>query len=516
MDLRRRDALRLFGLGAVALGPMAAVAGCSTAGASEARLLPSEVPLPQPFTSGLRIPSVLQPAPDGGDKSTDFYDMVVRPADVQILPGLSTTIWGYDGQFPGPTLRARRGRRVVLRQSNELPVPIATHLHGGRTPPEADGYPTDLTMPAAGGFVPHHMNDPMAKVTTGSRSYEYPFEQRASTLWYHDHRMDFTGPQVWRGLAGFCLVGDEEEDALPLPKGDKDIPLMICDRSFGADGQFRYPALDATLREAPGVQEEYGGGVLGDVILVNGSPWPVHEVAGTRYRFRLLNASNARRYELALEAPSGSLGFVQIGSDGGLLAAPVPRQTITLAPAERVDVVIDFGGVRIGDAITMVNKAAGGAQGQIMRFLVARAETDDSAIPPRLSEIERLDPAQAVVTREFSFKSGEVGGHSGWTVNENPFDPSRMDARPALDSIEVWRISTDVEHPIHLHLVHFQVLSVGGKAVDIPGWKDTLDLGAVKTAEIIMRFSGYRGRYVFHCHNLEHEDMAMMGNFEVV
>jgi spore coat protein A len=225
---------------------------------------------------------------------------------------MNTAIWGYDGIFPGPTIEARVGRRASLRLRNGLSVPIVNHLHGGRTAPESDGYPTDFILPA-GGFPQSHMHDPRARITEDEREYLYSNNQRAATLWYHDHRMDFTGPQIWRGLAGFYILRDAEEERLPLPRGDKEIALLICDRSFEADGSLRYPALDASLRDTPGVSAQYMGGVLGDVILVNGAPWPRLEVANVRYRFRILNASNARRYELGLDpSPRGAAPFVQI------------------------------------------------------------------------------------------------------------------------------------------------------------------------------------------------------------
>lgn len=203
----------------------------------------------------------------------DFYEVEQREGRVEILPGRRTTVWGDDGIFPGPTFVARSGRRTVLRVRNSLTVPTVTHLHGGVTPPESDGSPTDR---------------------------------------------------------------------LPLPGGGRDIPLMLCDRSFEEDGSFRYPAHGHD-------HDAFPDGVLGDVQLVNGAPRPVLEVAATRYRFRLLNASNARRYRLRLEAEAeeeaetGRSGrFVQIGSDGGLLAAPQPLGAIDMAPGERCDVVADF------------------------------------------------------------------------------------------------------------------------------------------------------------------------------
>ena len=352
------------------------------------------------------------------------------------------------------------------------------------------------------------------------KDYTYPQRQRAATLWYHDHRMDFTGPQVWRGLAGFHLIHDDEEEALPLPTGERDVPLMICDRSFDADGSFMYPSLDPSLQDRPGVEDDYMDGVLGDTILVNGAPWPVMEVSNTRYRFRILSASNARRYELALRPRKTP--FVQVGSDGGLLGAPVRHRTLTVAQAERFDVIVDFSKYDVGDEITLENRMGRGRTAEVMRFRVVREESDGSEIPRRLSdmtEFEGLTESDATRTREFRFtRVGDEGGVM-WGINGEPFDPERMDARPELGSTEVWHFgAAPASHPVHLHLVHFKVLSRnGGKPLTRDsGWKDTVDLTSGEEARVLVRFEGYRGRYVFHCHNLEHEDMMMMANFEVV
>lgn len=511
MTYNRREILRYAGLsGAASLLP-AVESGCLQA-RPEARLLPSLVTLPKPFQVTLPILPILKPA--RSDAGTDFYDVTVRQANARILAGMETGIWGYDGIFPGPAIEARVGRPVSLRLRNALAVPIVNHLHGGRTSPESDGYPTDLILP--GGGFQSHMQDPMARISEGERTYIYANDQRAATLWYHDHRMDFTAPQVWQGLAGFYILRDAEDDGLPLPRGDKEISLLICDRSFGVDGSLRYPALDASLRHTPGVDARYMGGVLGDIILVNGAPWPRLEVANVKYRFRILNASNARRYDLELDASSGGpIPLVQIGSDGGLLATPLTHRTIRIVPAERFDVVVDFSKLQLGSKVTLVNKAGDGPAGQIMRFDVTRREPDETHIPAKLSDVSFGRPEDAVVTRVFDF-SYQPGSH-GWRINGKPFDPARMDARPKLDTAEIWRLQTDFNHPLHLHLVHFQVLGHSGRPGPYDaGWKDTLDLGPGQTANILVRFTGYRGRYVFHCHNLEHEDMSMMGNIEVV
>ena len=489
MTLSRRELLGMAG--AVLIEP-----GCTLGARPEPRLLPSEIPLPKPFQVPLPRPAVLKPAATEPD--IDCYELDARPAAATLLPGLTTPIWGYNGTFPGPTIEARRGRRVSVRLRNSLPLPIVPHLHGGRTPPESDGYPTDLLQPG------------------NTREYVYPNEQRAATLWYHDHRMDFTGAQVWRGLAGFYLLRDDEELRLPLPRGEKEIALAICDRSFTKDGALHYPSLDPALLQPAGVEHAYMGGVLGDVILVNGAPWPKLDVAATRYRFRILNASNARRYELALDpAPPGGHPFIQIGSDGGLLAAPLPHGTLLISPAERFDVVVDFSRWPIGSVITMKNRDADAPAGQILQFHVTHQEKDESAIPAVLSTLPPADASAATLTREFSFAYNR--GLMSWTINGKPFDAARMDARPKLGDTEIWRLKSDFSHPLHLHLVHFQVLSHSGRPGPFDaGWKDTVALRAGETANILVKFEGYRGRYVFHCHNLEHEDMAMMANFEVI
>ncbi|GAA4203101.1 multicopper oxidase family protein [Actinocatenispora rupis] len=501
MSLSRR---RLFRVAAGGL-LVPAVAGCgglsmgggnteteSSAGA----LLVSGARLPAPFRVPLPVPPVLRPLRTAG--GVDSYEVTQRAARVEILPGTRTTIWGYEGVFPGPTIVSRRGRRTVVRHHNALPVPTVVHLHGGRTPAEHDGYPTDTVAPG------------------GSREYRYPVEQRAATLWYHDHRLDFTGPQVWRGLAGFHLVHDDEEDALPLPRGDRDVPLMVADRSFGADGALAYPALDPSLTGMPGVRAEFMSGVLGDCILVNGAPWPTMEVSAVRYRFRLLNASNARRYELALDPPPpDGRAFVQVGGDQGLLPAPIGHDTLRIAQAERFDVVVDFSRYSVGQRVTLVNRLGSGGTARVMRFVVARRGHDDSHVPERLAEYRPLGVSEAVRRREFTFRRGgpEHHGVTPWTVDGHLFDPDRMAAEPELGTVELWRLhAQNVPHPVHVHLAPFQVRNADRYS---RGWKDTVDLSSGDAVEVLLRFDGYRGRYVFHCHNLEHEDMMMMANFRV-
>ena len=473
----------------------------------------------KPFTVPLPIPPVARPVHTHG--GVDRYEMVQKVARQEILPGLRTEVWGYDGAFPGPTIEARRGRPVVVRQANELPVPVSVHLHGGKTPPDSDGYPTDLVLPRGAPHDlhahPHGGDVPGGGGHQGYKDYRYPNGHRAATLWYHDHRMDFTGPQVYRGLLGMYVLRDDVEDSLPLPKGEKDVPLAITDRTFRDDGSFYYPSLDPDLQEEHGVLALAANGMFGDTILVNGAPWPVLEVSDTMHRFRILNASNARIYDLALHPPPpGGKPFVQVGSDGGLLEAPVHHDSIVAAPAERFDVVVDFSRYPVGTQVTLKNLRGEGRTSDVMRFVVARGEKEESSVPERLApDLDFPDPDDVEVTRKFQFIAGVGGGMSA--INMKVFDPNRIDARPRLGSTEIWEIFADPSHPFHMHLVHFKVLSRDGGPPGPydAGWKDTVSLegGSVRVA---VRFEGWRGKYVFHCHNLEHEDMMMMANFEVV
>ena len=190
--------------------PVGASACSGSSEGSTGDLLGSKARLPQPFQNPLPVPPVLEPV--SSDADADYYEMTQKAGEAEILPGLKTEVWGYEGVFPGPTIESRSGRKVVVRHWNELPVPVSTHLHGGKTPPESDGYPTDLILPMdqASGEVPSHphgedargVNSSSKTHSQGFKEYEYPNKQRAATLWYHDHRMDFTGPQVYRGLAG--------------------------------------------------------------------------------------------------------------------------------------------------------------------------------------------------------------------------------------------------------------------------------------------------------------------------
>jgi spore coat protein A len=441
------------------------------------------------FNSPLPKSPVL--APTSSDATTDYYDMTMQVGVKEILPGKQTAIWGYNGLYPGPTIKARSGRQTVVRQVNNLQESMSVHLHGGHTPPESDGHPTDLIGPGA------------------TKTYVYPNNQAAATLWFHDHAIDVTGRHVYMGLAGFYLLSDSFEDSLPLPKGDNDVALLIQDRLFNSDGSLNYPITDQTIRS----------GVTGDTLLVNGAIQPYLQVGRRKMRFRILNGSNARIYKVALSTGDA---LTQVGSDGGLLSTPVLRPAISVAPAERVDVVIDFSKYPVGTEIVLKNQNSFSTPSlpDIMRFDVVREEADESSIPSTLRLVPRLPESSASVTRTFDLSQTFQNGRSDiWTINGKLYDPAIVDAKPRLNATEIWtfRNFSDQAHPMHIHDIECQILDVDGTppAPGDDGMKDTFLVPAGSTLRVIGTFTDNLGEYVSHCHILEHEDHAMMINFAV-
>jgi spore coat protein A len=445
--------------------------------------------LPQ-FRVPLPIPPILRPV--RRDATADYYEIAQSEATAEIIPGLRTPVWGYDGFFPGPTIEARRGRTTVVTHTNRLGVPTVVHLHGGATRPESDGFPTDTVPPGE------------------TRTYEYENVGRSATLWYHDHSWRGTGRNLYMGLAGFYLLKEDSEIDGRLPNGPYDLPLMLHDRAFTPDGELEY-------------DHEGHRGAASRVMLVNGAAWPVLEVAARTYRFRILNASNATAMRLAL---STHHPIVQIGTDQGLLAAPVVLSTIGLAMAERVAVVIDFSVYPLGTQVVLENRRGEGLRRSVMRFDVVRAARHDSNVPARLAEFDPMHCSPASRTRTFVFGgkptlSVPPGVH--WVINGEVFDPSRVDANPWLGDIEIWRfvnrgfLGRTMLHPVHTHMAAFQVLRRNGRAPlrQEGGWKDTVAIDDGEEVDVIVRWSGYRGRYLLHCHNLEHEDHSMMARVDV-
>jgi spore coat protein A len=469
----RRDALErgTFSLAALCLLPTATRTSAGKRAAAAAAF--------EPFQADLQVPPTLVPV--SSTATEDRYEMTIREGRAEIIPGTLTPVYGYDGIYPGPTIRARKGRTAVVRQTNGLTFNQNVHLHGGLAPAASDGHPMQLIAPG------------------GSFTYTYPNTQDAATLWYHDHAHGLSARTMFYGLAGFYIVEDELEDSLDLPSGDFDVPLVIQDRAFNADGSLRYT-------------ENVDEGFLGDTIVVNGTVSPRFAVKRALYRLRFLNASNARAYRLEL----GGTTMAQIGGDGGLLEAPVPRTAVSLAPAERVDVVVDFRRFKAGAQVQLTNGLGTGGTGTVMRFDVIGGSADSGRLPSRLRPREDI-PAPST-TRRWDLMFATTGTPQ-WQLSGLAFEMDRIDARPKLGTTERWLFvnGSHRAHPMHLHGVHFRVLerSTGGVPAAERGWKDTVMVAVDETVIVQPRFGPYPGRYVFHCHNLEHQEKAMMLQMEI-
>jgi spore coat protein A len=555
----RRDAIKSLLAAPFILAPGGVALGRDTGKPAP----PLDLRRQKQFVNRLPRPAVARPQP-----GTRHYEIAIRQfrgwlglLDPRTGRRLETTLWGYDGQYPGPTIEARRGEPVTVRWINALAaegrplphllpvdhsihiahaasgVPLVTHLHGGRVESASDGDPEAW-------FTPGHAERGPA---FAKEIYEYANDQEAATLWYHDHALGFTRLNVGAGLAGFYLVRDDNEARLGLPGGPYEIPLVIQDRSFAQDGSLRVNA----HAQAPGapspsiLPEQFGSGIL-----VNGMLWPFEAVEPRRYRLRLLNGSDSRFYTLAFEP---ALRFTLIGGDGGFLESPVVLDRLVLAPAERADVIVDFSAAR-GKQVLLLNTAptpfpAGSAPnpattGRVMAFRVGAGSVQDaSRIPdkPRAEPLPRLAPTAPVrqlVLFEGEDEHGRLKTQLG-TVRQgamNWHDPVTED--PLLDAVEIWEFynPTPDTHPIHVHLVHFQVLghrrftaevekngvlrAVQWREGERPplrterGPKDTVRVPPGTRTRIIARFDR-PGRFVWHCHILSHEDHEMMRPFVV-
>jgi len=486
----------------------------------------------QPFADPLPLPGVIRPV--SMESGIQNYRITISEFRQKLHRDLPETIvWGFEGNTPGPAIRAKRGQPVVIDWLNRLPlqhrllvdhtldgagkdvaeVRTTIHLHGGHVSSKNDGYPEDW-------ITPGHRQ----------RTY-YPNRQPGAFLWYHDHAMGITRLNAMMGLAGIYILRDPEEDSLNLPSGHFDIPLTLQDRILDPWGQLVYPLGPA---ESPSVPEFFGSHNL-----VNGRVSPYLDVQPTLYRFRLLNASNARTFHLSLYPQQK---FIQIGTDGGLLPAPVELNDLLISPGERVELLIDFRG-REGRRLTLVNDApapypAGGGPvpGLVLQFRVGRALREQGGggrIPHSLAHLNRLKEADASKTRQL--KLVEIMARDGQPhrvlLDGRRFsDPISED--PRNGSIEIWELvnTTMDAHPIHLHAVHFQILNrvrfdsaryqrtsevvFQGEplapGLHEGGWKDTILCPPGQATRIIIPFSGEPGRYVWHCHMLEHEDNEMM------
>jgi spore coat protein A, manganese oxidase len=436
----------------------------------------------QPFQ--VDLPMMPELVPVRSTKTTDFYEVAIRDGMAEILPGFQTPIYGYEGVYPGPTVRARKGRTAVIKQTNTLSFDSNVHLHGGYVPAESDGHPMDVIRPGA------------------SFDYRYPNDQDGAYLWYHDHAHGRTAKTLYYGLVGTYILHDALEEELELPLGDYDIPLVIQDHAFNRDGSFRYA-------------ENVDVGFNGDTILVNGAVAPRMRVERRKYRFRILNASNARGYRLSL---GRGRDMVQIASDGGLLERPVSRREVPIFPAERVELVIDFGEFTPGTQLVLRNEGGEATTSAVMRFDVERGGgAEEFRVPKRLTRLSKLP--KPTLRRRLDLTLASTTSVQ-WQINGRGFDPARTDYRPRLGSTEIWQYTNPSNrvHPMHLHGMLFRVLERSSGVVHPAdrGWKDTIAVQPGERVEIQPWFAPYAGKYVFHCHNLEHGDKAMMLQLEVV
>lgn len=457
------------------------------------------------------------------------------PGSVEIRSGALTRVWQITGElvkgdesvlqsvpdsYLGPTIRVKKGQRVRLHFHNELPEPSIIHWHGLHLPAEMDGHPRT--------------------VVGNGETYVYEFEvrNRAGTYWYHPHPHGRTGPQVYAGMAGLFLISDDEEAVAGLPEGIYDIQLVIQDRTLNGENQLVY---------GPGGMMHQMTGFLGKEIWVNGRPGFSLPVEQRAYRLRLLNGSNARIYKLGW---GDGTPLTVIGTDGGLLETPVQRPYVMLAPGERVELWADFGDRSLGSEVVLrsLPYASQGMMGGMMggnhpapdfpvfSVRVEREAQENLTLPRQLSIVDRIpvtDATNADDPRQFVLRMG----HGTGTLNRRTFEMTDVagDEIVQLGSTEMWEFVNQsggmggmaLPHPMHIHGMSFQVLSrqidprmqagwdtVSEGYVD-EGWKDTVLVLPGERVRLLIRFEDYTGLFLYHCHNLEHEDMGMMRNYRV-
>ena len=494
----------------------------------------------QHWVDPLPIPEVARsigyrPDPENPSRQLPFYRMAMRELRSKIHRDLPPTrVWGFNNSSPGPIFKTRSGQGLLVEWASELPahhfLPIdhtihgaeadkpevrsVIHLHGGKTPPASDGYPEDWYVPGQ------------------SRVYHYPNRQDAALLFYHDHTMGINRLNIYAGLQGLFLIRDQVEDSLNLPKGKYEIPLLLCDRFLLANGQLSYPV--SPDPKAPWVPEVYS-----NAMLVNGVLAPYLDVEPCPYRFRVMNGSNARFFRVSINPKPGQEAELQIiGSDQGLLAAPATEKRVLLAPAERTDFIADFSAFAGQNLLLMSDSL------QVMQIRVApQTKSAAFALPqtlrPVLRDVPRTPETQAVHTRRLTLDEtmDKVQQSMGMLLNKTPWHMP-VTEKPVLDTTEIWELVnlTEDTHPIHLHLVRFQLLDrrqfdvfhyqdkgelryinpARPPAPEEAGWKDTIRAESGEVTRIIVKFEGYTGRYVWHCHILEHEDNEMMRPYEVI
>jgi FtsP/CotA-like multicopper oxidase with cupredoxin domain len=399
---------------------------------------------------------------------------------------------------------------------------MTTHLHGDHHASKHDGQPTTQLIRRG-----------------SSHTYDYPLTvdgraEPGSFFWYHDHRMDRTARNNWRGLQGMFVVTDPPTKGLRLPTGARDVPLMISERSFTRNNQLTNPfAHGPRMVGHDGAMAWTGShappddATIGDTVLVNGREAPYLNVSATRYRLRLLNSSPFSSYNLTL---SDGRPFLQIGTGSGLLPRAVVRTHVLLGPAQRADVVVDFHGATGQRIVLESDPAAPGTTGDdaraaaVMEFRVGAPARDTSRLPARLPSPELVSPVPTKVAKTWTFGLSETAHHGGghgtfWSINGKAFDPTRVDHRPRLGTVERWRFrnTSDLTHYVHIHAEQWRTVLRDGKRP--PPWErgleDTWRLEPGEVVEVAARFTDYTGAFMIHCHMLDHEDHGMMARFDV-
>ena len=480
-----------------------------------------------PFVDAMPVPERIQPLPPKRKGAPHTLKVTMREVQAKYHRDVpASRFWSYGDGALAPLIEVRAKQPVEIEWLNRLPakhflpvdhtlhgcgkelpeVRAIVHVHGAKVLPKDDGYPTDWFAPGA------------------SRTCLYPLEQEATALWYHDHAMGLNRLNIYAGLFGMFVIRDEAEDRLGLPSGRYEVPLMLYDRDFTAEGQLFYP--DSGIEGHPWVPE-----FIADAILVNGKLRPYLEVEPRLYRFRVLNCANSRFFALSL---SGQAKFMQIGSDQGLFSAPVWMAHLNVAPAERADLLIDFSGMA-GQKVHLLNGAL-----EIVEFRVAGGGAPvKSAVPGALRPVVRTPESEAVMTRTITLNEyrDRVQNPMVMLLNRKHWHEPVTET-PKLNTTEIWEFVnlTEDVHPMHLHLVRFQLLdrrvfdvfayetreelkflgaAIAPEAHEM-GWKDTIQCPPGMITRIIMRFEGYAGKYLYHCHILEHESNDMMRPFEVL
>jgi len=428
-----------------------------------------------------------------------------------IFNGEKSKVLGYQsGSILGPSIVVNSGDNININFQNKLSENSNIHWHGLVIPANMDGHPEDVALPGS------------------SRNYNFTVSQRAGMYWYHPHPDGYTAEQAYLGLAGVFIVRDAEEQKLNLPSGEMEIPLVIQDKRINVDYSLNY---------SPNMNDVMTG-YMGSNILVNGVNSPYKDVSTRSYRLRVLNGSNGRIYNLAL---SNGASFAVIGSDGGLLSSPQTVNSLLLGPGERADLIVNFSSYQVGTELFLISKtfSAGSSQGtqsfKIMKFKITQNEKDPYTLPGSFSVIKPIDKGTVIKTRTFDISNGGMGsmggmmGSSGMSmkgmhrINNKIYDKSRIDETVQSGTTEIWEFDNskgDEPHPMHIHALQFQVLDrTGGRNSLIAtekGWKDTVMLLPGEKVRVIITFGQNKGKYVLHCHNLEHEDDGMMLQFEII